>query len=155
MSFQAMAWAAAQRTGSPSKKLVLLMLASHHNGHTGQCNPSHKRLADECDMSLSTVIRALSDLEKEGFVKVRRKTKNKIKQSNDYKLLIHNSVIETVGVVSNCNDGSVKLTVGVVSNRHIKQEVETRNETGVKGIPENIRKEIAKILKKPLDKSTK
>lgn len=149
MSFQAMAWAAAQKTGAPSNKLVLLMLASHHNGHTGQCNPSHKRLAEECDMSVSTVIRAIASLEEGGFIKVRKKTKDKIKQSNDYKLLIEGSVKLTLGVVSNCKGGSVKLTPWVVSNRHIKQEVETINETGVvKGIPEDIRKQINSILRK-------
>jgi DNA-binding transcriptional MocR family regulator len=148
MSFQAMAWAAAQRTGSPSQKLVLIMLASHQNGHTGQCNPSHKRLADECNMSVSTVKRALSELEEGGFLKIKNKTKNKIKQSNDYKLLIHNEVNLNQGVGSNCTEGRVKLSYGVGSNRPIKQEVETIKETSVKGIPENIRKEINKILKK-------
>jgi DNA-binding transcriptional regulator YhcF (GntR family) len=151
MSFQAMTWAAVQRTGSPSQKLVLLMLANHQNFHTGQCNPSHKRLAEECDMSISTVKRALSDLEKGGFLKIKNKIKNKIKQSNDYKLLIHNEVKLSEGVVSNCTEGRVKLNQGVGSNRPIKQEVETRNETRVvKGIPENIRKQIDSILKKKL-----
>lgn len=149
MSFQAMAWAAAQKTGAPSNKLVLLMLASHHNGHTGQCNPSHKRLAEECDMSVSTVKRALIELEAGGFLKIRNKTKDKIKQSNDYKLLIGDGVKLTYGVGSNCTGGRVKLTYGVGSNRPIKQEVETINETGVvKGIPEDIRNQINSILRK-------
>ena len=65
MSFQAMTWAVEQKCGSAAAKLVLLMLANHANGHTGRCNPRHKRLAEECEMRVETLknhLKALADL---------------------------------------------------------------------------------------------
>ena len=63
MSFQAMTWATAQTCGSAAAKLVLLMLANHSNGHTGQCNPKHKLLAQECEMTVDTLKSHLKKLE--------------------------------------------------------------------------------------------
>ena len=70
MSFQAMTWATEQTCGSAAAKLVLLMLANHSNGHTGQCNPRHKRLAVECDMTVDTLKSHLKKLESLGFIKI-------------------------------------------------------------------------------------
>lgn len=69
MSFEAMTWAVKKQL--PYKeKLVLLMLANRTNQDTGRCNPSHRRLADDCGMSESSVKRAISVLCDAGLVKV-------------------------------------------------------------------------------------
>jgi len=70
MSFQAMTWAVSQQCDSSGEKLVLIMLANHTNSHTGQCNPSHKLLADECSMGVSTLKRHLQSLTDKGLISV-------------------------------------------------------------------------------------
>ena len=62
MSFQLMAWASEQRTGSPSRKAVLMALANAANHHSGKCHPSVARIAEETELSEPTVKRALADL---------------------------------------------------------------------------------------------
>lgn len=68
-------WALKQRTGSSSRKAVLLALADHANGHTGKCNPHVETLAYELELSFRTVQRALTDLEEGGFISRRRSRK--------------------------------------------------------------------------------
>lgn len=68
MSIQLVAWALEQRTGSVSRKAVLLALANCHNHHTGLCCPSIKRIRLETECSESTVLRSLMELEDAGFI---------------------------------------------------------------------------------------
>jgi hypothetical protein len=68
MSYQLMAWASEQTTGSGTRKAVLLALANHTSQHTGQCNPSIALIAEETEFSYRTVERALSDLCDLGFL---------------------------------------------------------------------------------------
>jgi len=70
MSFQAMTWAVSQECGSAAAKLVLIMLANHTNGHTGQCNPRHKMLAAECEMRPETLKDHLRKLAERGLVTI-------------------------------------------------------------------------------------
>lgn len=69
MSFLAMSWAIKQRGIKPATKLVLMILADCHNRHTGRCDPSQARLADECEMSRSTVNLHLQKLEDRGLIR--------------------------------------------------------------------------------------
>lgn len=85
MSFQAMTWAVGQKL--PAKeKLVLLMLANYCNSHTGQCNPSHNRLAEECGMSKNTLLTAIKSLENKQHLKVVRKKIGDVNLPNQYEL---------------------------------------------------------------------
>lgn len=68
MSHRATAWAVAQRTGSPTRKAVLVALADRHNADTGRCDPSIRRLAEDTEMGERTVQRALGELEAAGFI---------------------------------------------------------------------------------------
>lgn len=68
MSFQLMAWAVEQRTGSPVRKAVLLHLANCANHQTGDCHPSVEHLADETELGPRTVRRALKELEAAGYI---------------------------------------------------------------------------------------
>jgi helix-turn-helix protein len=74
MSFQLMAWAAEQQTGSPTEKAVLLALANRANHDTGKCCPSVERIARETEFGTTAVKRALKSLCDKGIVS-RRKTK--------------------------------------------------------------------------------
>lgn len=81
-----MAWAARKQCKNSSQKLVLIMLGGHSNGKTGQCNPSHKLLAEECCMSVSslkTQIRGLAEL---GYLSIVKNSKNGVSLPNQYVL---------------------------------------------------------------------
>ena len=67
MSWQATAWAAQQRTGSPSGKAVLYSLANHAD-HMGVCFPSRALIAHESEQSIDTVDRRLAELEEAGLI---------------------------------------------------------------------------------------
>ncbi|MDR9393964.1 MAG: helix-turn-helix domain-containing protein [Roseovarius sp.] len=59
-----------QKGLKPSAKIVLYWLADHHNGETGQCNPSIKRLAECCEMSRRSVEKHIGELEELGLLEV-------------------------------------------------------------------------------------
>jgi hypothetical protein len=84
MSFAAMAWAASQKKISSGEKLVLIMLADRHNNDTGQCNPSHQRLSEDCCMSEKTVRRCIDGLVAAGLVKKINVVEGGIKRTNQY-----------------------------------------------------------------------
>ena len=94
MSFLCMAWASTQKTGSSTKKLLLLMLADRAN-ESGLCYPSQQRLADDCEMSRSTVVRNIKELEIAGFLIIKHRTKDGVKLPNYY-------ILQIEGVVSQC-----------------------------------------------------
>ena len=54
MSINAVSWALKQELPAVTK-MVLICLADHHNGETGQCNPSHKRIAKFAGVAQRTV----------------------------------------------------------------------------------------------------
>jgi hypothetical protein len=86
MSFQSMTWATSQTCGSAAAKLVLLMLANHTNGHTGKCNPRHKLLAAECDMTVETLKSHLKKLEALGFITIIPQYAEGVQLPNQYML---------------------------------------------------------------------
>ena len=133
MSFQAMTWAAEQKL--PSKeKLVLLMLANCHNADSGRCDPSHKKLAERCGLSVATVKRAIGELEKKKILIIKNRKIEDVFLSNYY-------ILNFEVVCSQGADGRVTVTIGSVhseprvgsdrpegwvhselQNRNIKQE---------------------------------
>ena len=115
MSFQIMTWAVAQKTENAGQKLVLLMLANHTNGHTGQCNPSHKLLAEECCMGASTLKNHLQRLEEQGFIEVQHRSKDGVSLPNQYFLKVE-------GVGQNLAGGGSESDRGVGQNLATKQE---------------------------------
>lgn len=68
MSFQAMAWAAAQKTGSPARKALLLAIANYAD-EDGVCWPSRETLAEDSEQSIDSVDRHIKELEAAGFIK--------------------------------------------------------------------------------------
>lgn len=74
MSWHAVSWAKAQRTGSPSAKVTLLVLAEYCNAD-GECWPSRETIAEDTEQSVDTVDRRLRELEAAGFIiKVKRRS---------------------------------------------------------------------------------
>ncbi|MEP3675479.1 helix-turn-helix domain-containing protein [Sulfitobacter sp.] len=68
MSALALIWAANVKGLKPAAKVTLVQLADFHNKETGQCNPSTKRLADDCEMGRATLFRHLKTLEEAGLI---------------------------------------------------------------------------------------
>lgn len=79
-----MTWAVNQKCGSAASKLVLLMLANHCNGHTGQCNPRHKTLAEECEMRVETLKTHLKHLESLDLVTIVPQFSEGVQLPNQY-----------------------------------------------------------------------
>jgi len=53
---------------APTAKTVLLVLAHHHNGETGRCDPSLSTIARETCLSRSAILVAISSLEHAGHL---------------------------------------------------------------------------------------
>lgn len=90
MSHRATNWAITQRGVEPAVKIVLWYLADCHNNHTGLCNPSQSRLAEDCEMSRRTVNRHLAKLEELGLIRRNRATNSETmqRQSTEYELAL-------------------------------------------------------------------
>lgn len=91
MCFESMAWAVKQSTANSGQKLVLLMLADFANSETGQCNPSHAKLAERCCMSVASIKRHIDDLAESGFLEKQAVFRDNIQKSNQYRLNIPGS----------------------------------------------------------------
>lgn len=96
MSLEALSWAAKQNVKS-IQKLTLMMLANRHNGDTGQCNPSHSLLAQDCGLSDSGVRKAVRELEGLGLLKIVKSFKNGVQLPNQYILNTHLNITGGVG----------------------------------------------------------
>jgi len=57
---------------SPTQRFVAWVLADAHNSETGQCNPSIAYLMEVTGFSNRPICKAISDLEKAGYVSIRR-----------------------------------------------------------------------------------
>ncbi|TNC60466.1 helix-turn-helix domain-containing protein [Rubellimicrobium roseum] len=69
MSIAAVNWARQAGLKGPPQ-VVLLILATHHNAASGQCNPSLKTIAREAGVGLSSVKRAIEYLSACSLVRV-------------------------------------------------------------------------------------
>ncbi len=85
-----MTWAVEQPLKALDK-LVLIMLANYANHHTGQCNPSHDRLANECGMSRSALKAAIARLEELQLIWVEPRSADGVSLPNQYHLAITDS----------------------------------------------------------------
>lgn len=87
MSHKATNWAIEQRGLKPAAKIVLWHLADRHHPDNG-CFPSQETLADDCEMSRSTLNLHLADLEKRGLIKrIQRSDRTTKRQKSTYYLL--------------------------------------------------------------------
>lgn len=116
MSFQAMAWAVDQKLPT-MRKFVLLMLANRTNHDTGRCDPSHKRIAEDCGMSIATVKRAIKELIADGFLSQENRTKNGEKQPNQYRLHLERVGSERTHPIAHSDPTLAHPEPGVGSHR--------------------------------------
>jgi len=87
MSHYMTALAMKQRGLKPAAKIVLYWLADHYNQSTGECFPSHKRLAELCEMTDRNVRIQLDQLSEAGLISIVKRTRDNGSQtSNSYQL---------------------------------------------------------------------
>lgn len=93
MSAVASAWALDADAGTPTNKLVLLVLADRHNKDTGKCCPSIAMLAKDTHLSETTVKKAIRDLAKRGLLKrVRQRRTDGSDTTNQYVLIVEGTI---------------------------------------------------------------
>jgi hypothetical protein len=72
VSWQATAWAVRKRTGSASRKVLLLVLANYADEY-GICWPSQEALEAEAEMSVDTIQRQSKVLKAMGLIRITRR----------------------------------------------------------------------------------
>ena len=91
MSWSALDWASKQKTGNGTNKLVLLSLSNYADDNN-TCFPSFKTLVKITELSRSTIIRSLKDLELKGFISIQERYQDvndsKRQTSNLYTLMV-------------------------------------------------------------------
>lgn len=87
MSMALMVQAMQIKVGNPLRKLVLLKLADNANDK-GECWPSFQNIADQCEVSVRSVISHISALEEGGFVSRSKRVTTAGQHSNLYKITI-------------------------------------------------------------------
>ncbi|HSG19641.1 MAG TPA: helix-turn-helix domain-containing protein [Burkholderiaceae bacterium] len=147
MSYQDMGWATQQQLPS-LQKLILIMLASHVNPKTRQCNPSHATLARECGMSITAIKKHMAAIEQAGLITVQRTTKEGLKQSNHYTL----STPQGVGRHATIDGrhapyGRSPRDPGIGRHAAIKQKEETVIETTQQEVSEEVKQQRLTMLK--------
>lgn len=101
---------AMRQTGlKPAAKIVLYWLADHHNSEIGDCFPSLKKLAEECEMAKASVVRHLDALESAGLIERQTRTRDNGSQTSTAYIL-------TFTPVSNCDSPCLKMRQPPVSN---------------------------------------
>lgn len=122
MSHYMTALAMKQKGLKPSAKIVLYWLADHHNGETGQCNPSFRRLSECCEMSRRSIIDHIAALEELGLVTVEHCRREKGgKSANKYRLNL------TEGEVQILHQGSANSALGGSANSAPDRTLEYTN----------------------------
>lgn len=129
MSFEAMTWAVKQKCGSPAAKMVLMILANHTNPSTGQCNPSHKRVAEQCEISISSLKVHIRKLAEAKILTVLHKFSDGVNLPNQYVLNLDFLSFKTDGVGQNLPGGGAESAGVVGQNLATKHEFKTVNET--------------------------
>ena len=150
MSWSALAWAVRQKLPS-TQKLVLLMLAERHNGDSGQCNPSHDLLAEDCGLSRRSVVDQISKLEEAGYLRVMHRASGNAKLPNQYVLNLRFGVPEKVKdipddpflVVNDVHKGSERAAQGVVNDVH------KGSERAAQGVVHDVHKGSERAAHKP------
>lgn len=137
-----MAWAVEQSAGSSSAKIVLLMLANRVNHDTGVCIPNIKTLAKECEMSVSSVKRAIQSLSKAGLIQIEPRYHEGQQISSQYHLPVRGGVSLSRGGSNDgggvtvsyrgCHSELPGVSHRATNNQEVNQEV---NHTHVDGKP--------------------
>jgi DNA-binding transcriptional ArsR family regulator len=87
MSMELMVKAMKTKVGHPLRKLVLIKLADNASDQ-GECWPSYQHIADQCEISRSTVKVHIRELEQAGLLRREFRRKGELNQSNLFHLAL-------------------------------------------------------------------
>jgi DNA-binding transcriptional ArsR family regulator len=96
MSMDLMVKAMKTKVGNPLRKLVLIKLADNASDQ-GECWPSYQHIADQCEISRSTVKLHIRELEKAGFLRREFRRKGELNQSNVFHLSLDGGAASALG----------------------------------------------------------
>lgn len=88
---KAMEWACTQKPGSVISKMILLILASHVDNEYWRCIISNSDLAEECEISISSVKEHLKNLEENNYLSVTARW-SYVALPNEYQLIRNREV---------------------------------------------------------------
>ena len=100
MSMMLMVKAMQTKVGNPLRKLVLIKLADNANDQ-GECWPSHQHVADQCEISKTSVRNHIKKLKEMGLLKVEHREGPKGNTSNLYHLSLQGIASNGTGVAGN------------------------------------------------------
>ena len=116
MSLQVMQWAWQRHINNSAHKLALLALADRADDD-GECWPGVEWLIEKCSIPRRTVLRALKELEDQGFITVKRRSGDGTgRKTNVYQLQIENVIAGQSAKSEQCAK-SVSKMGGNVPNR--------------------------------------
>jgi len=96
MSMLLMVKAMHAKVGNPLRKLVLIKLADNANDH-GECWPSYQHIADQCEISRSTVKFHIRALESAGLLRRQFRKDGDLNKSNVFYLSLDGGNSEQIG----------------------------------------------------------
>ncbi|WP_426448084.1 helix-turn-helix domain-containing protein [Siccibacter colletis] len=96
MSMELMVKAMKIRVGNPLRKLVLIKLADNANDK-GECWPSYRHIADQCEIARSTVKNHIRALEDAGLLRREYRKNGTLNQSNLFYLTLENPIKKAPG----------------------------------------------------------
>lgn len=96
MSMMLMVKAMNTKVGNPLRKLVLIKLCDNANDQ-GECWPSHQHIADQCEISKSSVKNHIKKLGELGLVAVEHRDGPKGNSSNLYHINLHGGTPNNLG----------------------------------------------------------
>ena len=97
MSMLLMVKAMQTKVGNPLRKLVLIKLADNANDQ-GECWPSHQHVADQCEISKTSVRNHIKKLEEMGLLKIEHREGPKGNTSNLYHLTLQGMTANCTGI---------------------------------------------------------
>lgn len=120
------------------QKLVLLLLANRTNPDSGQCTPSHERLAKDCGMTSRSVKAQIAKLVEAGLVVITARSKEGLTLSNQYTLVMDEAGRNVIHPTRNdIPTGRNEVPEGSEPDSYLggndvptKHKAETINETG-------------------------
>ena len=96
MSMILMVKAMQTKVGNPLRKLVLIKLADNAND-AGECWPSYQHIADQCEISRSTVKVHVRELERAGLLRREFRRNGEMNQSNVFHLTLDGGAVAALG----------------------------------------------------------
>lgn len=95
------------KVGNPLRKLVLIKLADNANDE-GECWPSYQHIADQCEISRSTVKVHIRELEKAGLLRREFRRAGELNQSNIFHLTLDGGAAENRGGAASALPGAAE-----------------------------------------------